>query len=404
MHCHSGPARARGLRRGQRLDERLRLRDDLLHRAAAVVHAAHRRVRALPDAEDGGHRSRELLGRRPAVARRHDGDARARHAQDGRTRAASSRCCRASTSTATCKIGSSNTRRRELGRRYEIGVGNIMWGNDFPHPEGTWPYTREFLKDRFWDIPIDETEQILGLNQAEFYGFDLDKLQPIADRIGPDPRGPRPDRRVGVRQVGAVQEGRAARGSPARKPARSSPTSDAIATKQEFDMSAEPLDPGARARGTARRSCRSRPTCGSRSRTSPIPRSTRRCCRRRSPRRPSPACACTSPASRSTGKLHEIVSSFLLDAMYGDQLGQFCAVMPIDLETAVTPSRETYGEPKKLAQLECEREGDHVTRERHAPGRHDHRGRRRRHRASSPVPAPYAVRAVLVQVPARGVG
>lgn len=85
------------------------------------------------------------------------------------------------------KIGASNTRRRELERRYEIGVGNIMWGNDFPHPEGTWPYTRDFLKDRFWDIPVDETEQILGLNQADFYGFDVDTLQPIADRIGPTP-------------------------------------------------------------------------------------------------------------------------------------------------------------------------------------------------------------------------
>jgi hypothetical protein len=74
-----------------------------------------------------------------------------------------------------------------LARRYEIGVGNIMWGNDFPHPEGTWPYTREFLKDRFWDIPQDETAQILGLNAAEFYNFDLDALQPIADRIGPTP-------------------------------------------------------------------------------------------------------------------------------------------------------------------------------------------------------------------------
>jgi predicted TIM-barrel fold metal-dependent hydrolase len=84
-----------------------------------------------------------------------------------------------------CAIGASNTRRRELGRRYEIGVGNIMWGNDFPHPEGTWPYTREFLKDRFWDVPVDETMQILGLNQAAFYGFDLGKLQPLADRIGP---------------------------------------------------------------------------------------------------------------------------------------------------------------------------------------------------------------------------
>lgn len=85
-------------------------------------------------------------------------------------------------------IGASNTRRRELERRYEIGVGNIMWGNDFPHPEGTWPYTREFLRDRFWDIPVDETERILGLNQVDFYGFDLEKLQPIADRVGPTPQ------------------------------------------------------------------------------------------------------------------------------------------------------------------------------------------------------------------------
>jgi predicted TIM-barrel fold metal-dependent hydrolase len=86
-----------------------------------------------------------------------------------------------------CAIGSSNTRRRELGRRYEIGVGNIMWGNDFPHPEGTWPYTRAFLKERFADIPVDETALILGENQAGFYRFDLAALQPIADRIGPTP-------------------------------------------------------------------------------------------------------------------------------------------------------------------------------------------------------------------------
>ena len=55
-----------------------------------------------------------------------------------------------------------------------------MWGNDFPHPEGTWPYTREFLKERFHDIPVDETERILGLNQVDFYGFDLDAA--AADR------------------------------------------------------------------------------------------------------------------------------------------------------------------------------------------------------------------------------
>jgi predicted TIM-barrel fold metal-dependent hydrolase len=86
-----------------------------------------------------------------------------------------------------CAIGASNTRRRELARRYEIGVGNLMWGNDFPHPEGTWPHTREWLRDAFHDIPVDETAAMLGLNAAELYGFDVDALRPLADRIGPTP-------------------------------------------------------------------------------------------------------------------------------------------------------------------------------------------------------------------------
>lgn len=84
-----------------------------------------------------------------------------------------------------CFLGASNTNRRELARRYEIGVANICWGNDFPHPEGTWPHTREYLRNAFWDIPHDETAAILGLNAAEVYGFDVDTLRPLADRIGP---------------------------------------------------------------------------------------------------------------------------------------------------------------------------------------------------------------------------
>ena len=34
--------------------------------------------------------------------------------------------------------------------------------------------------------------------------------------------------------------------------------------------------------------------------------------------------------------------------------------MVVAIAAPVTPSRETYGEPKKLAQLECERQGDHI--------------------------------------------
>ena len=87
-----------------------------------------------------------------------------------------------------CFIGASNTKRRELGMRYEIGVDNILWGNDFPHPEGTWPHTRSWLQKTFHDIPIDETRRMVGLAAAEVYGFDLAALQPHADRIGPTPR------------------------------------------------------------------------------------------------------------------------------------------------------------------------------------------------------------------------
>ena len=84
-------------------------------------------------------------------------------------------------------IGSSNTRRREIANRFEIGVGNIMWGNDFPHPEGTWPHTREWLRETFWDCPVPDTRRILGENAAAVYGFDVAKLAPLVERIGPSP-------------------------------------------------------------------------------------------------------------------------------------------------------------------------------------------------------------------------
>lgn len=86
-----------------------------------------------------------------------------------------------------CFIGASNTRRREIARRYEIGITNLCWGNDFPHPEGTWPHTKDFLRNTFHDVPRDETAKMLGSNIAEIYGFDLEQLAPLVERIGPTP-------------------------------------------------------------------------------------------------------------------------------------------------------------------------------------------------------------------------
>jgi hypothetical protein len=52
-----------------------------------------------------------------------------------------------------CWLGASTMHQTEIDRRYGIGIGNLMWGNDFPHPEGTWPHTREWLRMRFHDAP-----------------------------------------------------------------------------------------------------------------------------------------------------------------------------------------------------------------------------------------------------------
>jgi len=61
-----------------------------------------------------------------------------------------------------------------------------MWGNDFPHPEGTWPHTRDWLAIRFHDVPEPQCRKIFGLNALDCYpGFDADRLGKIADRIGP---------------------------------------------------------------------------------------------------------------------------------------------------------------------------------------------------------------------------
>jgi predicted TIM-barrel fold metal-dependent hydrolase len=76
-------------------------------------------------------------------------------------------------------------RRRQEG--YDI-TNNMIWGNDYPHPEGTWPTSVEQLQDtvRRLHVPLEDLKKILGGNAARVFGFDLEVLQPIADRVGPE--------------------------------------------------------------------------------------------------------------------------------------------------------------------------------------------------------------------------
>ena len=73
----------------------------------------------------------------------------------------------------------------DVAARHQIGIDRFMWGSDYPHDEGTYPYTRENLRARFSDAPEAELRQILAGNAAEMYDFDLDALAPLAARIGP---------------------------------------------------------------------------------------------------------------------------------------------------------------------------------------------------------------------------
>ena len=60
-----------------------------------------------------------------------------------------------------------------------------MWGSDYPHLEGTWPNTMKALTETFGDYPEQEIRDILGLNAARIYGFDVEALRPVAAEIGP---------------------------------------------------------------------------------------------------------------------------------------------------------------------------------------------------------------------------
>ena len=85
-----------------------------------------------------------------------------------------------------CFIGASPPADRpEVEARHALGVRSIMWGSDYPHIEGTWPKSHERLQKMFAAVPEDEVSDMLGGNAAKLYGFDVEKLAPITQRIGP---------------------------------------------------------------------------------------------------------------------------------------------------------------------------------------------------------------------------
>jgi predicted TIM-barrel fold metal-dependent hydrolase len=53
----------------------------------------------------------------------------------------------------------------------EVGAENIMWGSDFPHPDGIWPDSQEYIQRELGGLPAGIRRKIVCENAAKLYGF-----------------------------------------------------------------------------------------------------------------------------------------------------------------------------------------------------------------------------------------
>jgi predicted TIM-barrel fold metal-dependent hydrolase len=63
-----------------------------------------------------------------------------------------------------------------IASREITGVECLMWGNDYPHPEGTYPHSRDVLVDTLAGVGEDDAAAITGGNALRVFGFEPEVL------------------------------------------------------------------------------------------------------------------------------------------------------------------------------------------------------------------------------------
>ena len=53
----------------------------------------------------------------------------------------------------------------------DIGVETLMWGSDYPHPDGVWPQSSKYIAEQFGHLPPDVVSKITCENAGKFYGL-----------------------------------------------------------------------------------------------------------------------------------------------------------------------------------------------------------------------------------------
>jgi len=86
-----------------------------------------------------------------------------------------------------CYYGASFPSLDDLAGIEQIGADRVLWGNDYPHFEGTFPYNVESLRLTFAGLDDETRRKVLGLNAAKLYDFDLEALTARAAEFGPTP-------------------------------------------------------------------------------------------------------------------------------------------------------------------------------------------------------------------------
>lgn len=62
----------------------------------------------------------------------------------------------------------------------EMNWRRLMWANDFPHSDSTWPWSQDMLAEHTRHLTDEQTQAILCDNVAQLYGIDLTKLEAVA--------------------------------------------------------------------------------------------------------------------------------------------------------------------------------------------------------------------------------
>jgi predicted TIM-barrel fold metal-dependent hydrolase len=67
--------------------------------------------------------------------------------------------------------------------RHITGLSTVMWGNDYPHAEGTFRGSEQCVAENFQGVPDEDRAAILGGTLAKVVGFDTSK------KLAPAPQG-----------------------------------------------------------------------------------------------------------------------------------------------------------------------------------------------------------------------